>query len=161
MATARSLVWVILFIMSALAMLVLVPRQRIWELLAFGIIGGLGLAIVVQYAAVVLYKLWSFNYLELAAWRGIPLFVAAAWLPTVIIFAHYLSYFRTSTGILFYIVGFALATALLEYAFVLAGYRYYNNWSFLHTAGLAIALHSLLALYLLIFASERRKLRYR
>ena len=66
------MVWIILFIISALAMVILVPRRRIWELLAFGIVGGFALAMVVQYAAVVILELWSFNYVQIAAWRGIP-----------------------------------------------------------------------------------------
>ena len=142
-------------------MVVLVPRRRIWELMAFGIIGGFALAMAVQYVAVVLLDLWSFNYLQIAAWRGIPIFVAAAWMPTVIIFAHFLSYLRSSTGILLYVVGFSLAASALEYAFVLMGYRNYDNWSFPYTAGLAIVLHGLLAMYILTFARERHRVRYR
>lgn len=155
------MVWIILFIISALAMVILVPRRRIWELLAFGIVGGFALAMAVQYVAVVLLELWSFNYVQIAAWRGIPLFVAAAWLPTTIIFAHFLGYLRSSTGILLYVVGFSLATAGLEYAFVLMGYRSYINWMFPYTAALAIVLHGILALYILTFARERRRVRYR
>ncbi|KAF0195110.1 MAG: hypothetical protein FD169_1565 [Bacillota bacterium] len=161
MASARSLVWIILFLISALAMVILVPRRRIWELLAFGIVGGLALAMAVQYVAVVLLKLWSFNYLQIAAWRGIPLFVAGAWMPSVIIFAHFLSYLRSSTGILLYVVSFSLVTAGLEYTFVLMGYRNYLNWMFPYTAALAIVLHGILALYILTFARERRRVRYR
>ena len=161
MTSARSLVWIILFLISALAMVILVPRRRIWELLAFGIIGGFALAMAVQYVAVVLLNLWRFNYVQIAAWRGIPVFVAAAWMPTVIIFAHLLSYLRSSTGILLYVVGFSLATAGLEYAFVLMGYRSYVNWMFPYTVALAIVLHGILALYILTFARERRRVRYR
>lgn len=160
MQTARSLIWVILFIISALAMLILVPRRRIWELLAFGVVGGFALAMVVQFVAVVVLGLWTFNYLQVASWRGIPIFVAAAWMPTVIIFAHFLTYLRSTTGIFLYVVGFSLAAAALEYAFVLTGYRAYERWSFPMTAALAIALHAVLAVYVLAVDRRRGKVRY-
>lgn len=160
METARSYTWVVLFILSALAMLILVPRRRIWELLAFGTVGGFVLAMMVQYVAVVHLRLWSFHYLQFASWRGIPLFVAAAWMPAVIIFAHFLAYLRSTTGIFLYVVGFSLATAALEYAFVAMGYRDYERWSFPLTAILAIALHAMLAVYVLAMERRGEKVRY-
>ena len=157
MTAARSIVWILLFILSAIGMLVLVPRKRIWELLAFGIVGGLGLALLVQYLAVVQFNLWSFNYLQIASWRGFPVFVAAAWFPAVIIFAHFLGHIKGTTSTFLYVIGFSLATALLEYVFVLMGYRQYVNWSFPLTAALAIGLHTLLAIYLLYIADVRKQ----
>lgn len=160
MAATRSLVWIILFVLSALAMVVLVPRRRIWDLLAFGIVGGFALAMGVQYLAVVVFNFWSFNYTQLASWQGIPIFVAAAWMPATIIFAHFLHYLRTTTGIFLYVVGFSVATALLEYAFVLMGYRNYVNWSFPYTVALAIGLHAVLALFALNLTRSHERVRY-
>jgi hypothetical protein len=156
MAAAQSLIWILLFLFLTVVMLVLVPRQRIWELFAFGVVGGFLLALVIQYLAVLRFNWWSFNFLQFASWRGIPLFVAAMWFPSVIIFAHFLKEMKSTTTIFLYILAFGAVTTATEYALVYLGYRQYGNWNVLMTFALAVGIHSLLAGYLLYVSGNRR-----
>lgn len=150
MLIAKSLVWVLLFILAALAMLVFVPRRDILKLLPFGTVGGFILAMLVQIAAIWYLRIWKFNFTEIASWRGIPIFLAAAWMPVTIVFGYWLLQIRSTTGRFFYIAGFAIGTALLEFGFVLTGYRaYLRFWNIFYTAVLAIVIHYILGWYLL------------
>ncbi|MGI6358197.1 MAG: hypothetical protein ACOX2K_05850 [Bacillota bacterium] len=147
---ANSLVWVLLFILAAIAMLVLVPRRDVIKLLPFGVVGGFLLALAVQWVAIHLLRIWRFNFTQFASYRGIPLFLALSWVPATIIFGYWLRQIRSNTGRFFFIAAFALGTVLLEWAFVLTGYRtYLRYWNVFYTAILALVLHYLLAWYLL------------
>ena len=128
----------------------LVPRRDVVRLLPFGIVGGFLLALAVQWVAVSLLRIWRFNYTEFASYAGIPLFLALSWMPTMIIFGHWLQQIRSNTGRFFFIAAFAVGTVLLEWAFVFTGYRdYLRYWNVFYTAILALAIHYLLAWYLL------------
>jgi hypothetical protein len=147
---AQSLVWIILFTLVAIGMLIFVPRREILKLLPFGVVGGFLLAAIIQIVAVWVLGLWSFNYTQIASYRGIPIFLTLVWLPTVIIFGHWLLQIRSGTGRFFFTAAFALATVALEWAFVFTGYRQYHRfWNVFYTALLALVLHYLLAWYLL------------
>ncbi len=147
---ANSLVWVLLFMMAAIAMLVFVPRRDVIRLLPFGIVGGWLVAVAIQWVAVQILRVWRFNFTEFASYRGIPLFLTLAWMPLTIVFGHWLLQIRTGTGRFFYTAGFALGTVVLEWLLVLASYRVYlRYWNVVYTAVLALVIHYLLAWYLL------------
>lgn len=147
---ANSLVWVLLFILAAIAMLVFVPRRDVIRLLPFGIVGGWLVAVAIQWVAVQMLRVWRFNFTEFASYRGIPLFLTLAWMPLTIVFGHWLLQLRTGTGRFFYTAGFALGTVALEWLLVLARYRVYlRYWNVVYTAVLALVIHYLLAWYLL------------
>jgi len=147
---ANSLVWVLLFILAAIAMLVFVPRRDVIRLLPFGIVGGWLVAVAIQWVAVQMLRVWRFNFTEFASYQGIPLFLTLAWMPLTIVFGHWLLQLRTGTGRFFYTAGFALGTVALEWLLVLASYRVYlRYWNVVYTAVLALVIHYLLAWYLL------------
>lgn len=149
MSATMSLLWIIYFLLAAIAMLILVPQRDIVRLLPFGLVGGFGIAAIVQMIAVWYMRLWRFNYTELASYRGIPIFIALSWMPLTIIFGRWLLAIRSGTGRFFYIAAFALATVGLEWGLLLAGYLVHRNWNIFYTAILALVLHYLLAWYLL------------
>ena len=147
---ANSLVWVLLFILAAIAMLVFVPRRDVIRLLPFGTVGGFLVAVATQWVAVRYLRIWKFNYTDFASYDGIPLFLTLSWMPIIIIFGHWLLQIRTGTGRFFYVAGFALSTVLLEWVLVLTRYRVYlRYWVLLYTAILALVIHYSLAWYLL------------
>lgn len=55
---------------------------------------------------------------------------------------------RSLTAKVLYILGFAAISTVIQYALLLAGYRYYINWNVWNTFLLGTAVHSVLALYL-------------
>lgn len=146
--TAQNLVWVEFFILVSIMMLVLVPRERIVQLLPFGLVAGFVVAFIIQVLAVSILQLWSFNHLSFISFRGIPIFVVLAWIPSTIIFAHLV--ISSNTTIILYILpfGFALISTIVEYLFVHFGYRTYLRWNVLATFLLALAIHSAMTFYL-------------
>jgi len=147
--TAMSVIWIVYFLLAAIAMLVLVPQREIVRLLPFGIVGGAVIASIVQTIGVWYLRLWRFNHTQMLAYRGIPVFLVLSWLPLMIIFAYWLLSLRTGTGRFFYIAAYALATVGIEYLLLRTGFMVHRSWSILRTALLALGLHYILAWYLL------------
>ncbi|MGM0502043.1 MAG: hypothetical protein ACQERJ_05905 [Bacillota bacterium] len=148
-----SLVWFYLFGLLLIVLFLLVPWAEIKKLLPFGLIGGLAVALLMQYFAVNVFQWWRFNY-ALINLANTPLGVTLSWVPPVIIFAYFWSIAVSNLGKLIYIFVFALGTTVVEYSFVLAGYREYLNWNIYLTLGLALIIHLLLGVYLQFFAEK-------
>ncbi len=144
----QSLVWIAFFIVSLIAMLVLIPGDKIRRLLPFGIVGGAVLALIVQWVAVPVLDLWRFHYLSLFSFQGIPLGLVLAWFPATVIFGAYFESMHSLAAKLLYVLAFALIITIIEYGFVLAGYRSFINWNIVNSFLLAAAIHSVLAAYL-------------
>ncbi len=150
----KSLVYPVFFMMLTIIMLVMVPRRRIVDLLPFGLIGGLGIALLVQSAAILYLGLWQWKYTEPFGWRGLPLFISAAWIPVEIIFAHYI-HETPKEMTLPYVLGFAGAATAVDWWFVRGGYQVPIRWSVFSTFVLGLVIHALLALYVLSVSRRR------
>ena len=148
-----SLVWFYLFVILLVALFFIVPKDEIKDLLPFGLIGGLVLALILQYFAVNVFRWWKFTH-GLINFFNAPLGVSLSWIPPVIIFAYFWSITDSILGKFIYISFFAVGTTIVEYSFVLAGYREYINWNVYLTLVLAFTIHLLLALYLEFIAQE-------
>ncbi|WP_459836433.1 hypothetical protein [Halanaerobaculum tunisiense] len=134
-------------------MFFLVPLEKIKELLPFGLVGGFVLAVIIQYLAVDLLKLWRFNVAFLS-FKGIPIAVLLAWIPPVIVFRYFWFRIGSALGKMLYILFFALSTTAFEYASVLFNYRDYLNWNVFLTFALALVVHLGLGYYITIQQSE-------
>jgi hypothetical protein len=146
---AQNLVWVEFFILLSILMLVLVPQKTIIKLLPFGITAGFMMAFIIQLIAVPVLHLWRFNYISFATYKGIPLFIAMAWIPSIIIFAYYITVSNKPIQWYLISVGFALISTIVEYLFVYYGYRFHIQWNIAATFILALTIHTSLALYLI------------
>ncbi|AGB40722.1 hypothetical protein Halha_0749 [Halobacteroides halobius DSM 5150] len=142
-----SLVWIYLFLILAVGMILVVPTEKIRDLLPFGLVGGFLVAIIIQYLAVNIFRLWEFNY-ALVPLAGFPLGVGLAWVPPEIVFGYFWPSLETKLTRVMYILFFAIVSTLLEYLFLLMGYRKYLNWNIYSTFLLAVVIHSALAYYL-------------
>lgn len=142
-----SFVWIYLFVVLMIILFLLVPKEKIIKLLPFSFVAGFGLALVLQYFAVNIFRWWEFNYGLINLFNA-PLGVSLSWMPAVIIFAYFWPLAISKLGKLIYTFIFALGTTVVEYSFVLLGYRRYINWSVLLTFILAFIIHLLLASYL-------------
>lgn len=149
-----SLVWFYLFIGLTVLLFLLVPRDRILRLLLFGLIAGFGLAFILQYGAVNIFRWWKFNYALIEIY-GAPLGVSLSWIPAVIIFAYFWPLAVSRLGQLIYLIFFAVGTTIVEYSFVIFGYREYINWNVLLTFCLAFIVHLLLAFYLYLTTAKK------
>lgn len=143
----NSLVWFYLFLGLTIILFLLVPKDEIIKLLPFGLITGFGLAFILQYFAVNIFRWWKFNYAFLEILHT-PLGVSFSWIPAVMIFAYFWPLADSKVGHLIYVIIFSLGTTIVEYSFVLLGYREYINWNLYLTFFLAFGVHLLLAFYL-------------
>jgi hypothetical protein len=139
-----SLVWFYFFLVLFLGMVFIVPKVKIKELLPFGIVGGFILAFIIQYLAVNVFDFWEFTS-GAVVWNNIPMGVLISWVPPTILFGYLYYQMKFKLGL---IVGFALGTTLVEYGFIVAGYREYLNWNPYLTFLLALGTHLGLAAYL-------------
>lgn len=131
----------------------LVPRTEIINLVPFGLLAGFVLAFVLQYLAVNVFRWWKFKYAFIEVFNT-PLGVSLSWIPAVMIFAYFWPLAISKLGKLIYVFIFALGTTIVEYSFVLLGYRKYINWHVGLTFILALIIHLLLASYLYLTGAE-------
>ncbi len=143
----RGLIWVELFFMFMFAVIIAVPRNQIIRLLPVGFFGGFGQAILILGLLVPVLGWWRFNYTDFFSVAGIPLFIALAWLPVVIIYAYYLNRVKNREGLIAYITGFSLSTALYVHWLIRAGFLVFVNWNSLFTFLVAIILFSPVTYY--------------
>ena len=142
-----SLVWFYLFAVLTIILFLLVPKDEIINLLPFGLLAGFVLALLLQYFAIHVFKWWKFNYALIKVFNA-PLGVSLSWVPAVMIFAYFWPLAISKLGKLIYVFIFAFGTTIVEYSFVLLGYRKYINWNVGLTFILAFGIHLLLASYL-------------
>ncbi|MEW6662978.1 MAG: hypothetical protein ACOY9Y_01280 [Bacillota bacterium] len=150
-----SLIWAVLFVAATLLMVALVPRQQVAEFLQFGLVGGLGVALLILVVFVPFLEFWRFAPPDLLTIEGIPLFMAMAAIPLSMIFARSLT---KGEGLLPFLVvlGFPLAATFIHYMLIINGNLAYRNWSLAKTFLLALVTHAALAAYIL--ANFRRKI---
>ncbi|GAB6098805.1 hypothetical protein JCM16358_06840 [Halanaerocella petrolearia] len=149
-----DLIWFYLSVILTIGMFFLVPTERVIELLPFGLVGGFGVAVIVQYLAVDLFNLWQFKA-ELLSIKGIPVGILLSWIPPVIIFGHFWRELGSNLERGAYILGFAVATTIMEYVFVVTGYRKYLYWNVYLTFLLAVVIHIGLGYYLAVASRQR------
>ncbi|MBM7557906.1 CBO0543 family protein [Halanaerobacter jeridensis] len=142
-----SLIWIYLFAGLTILLFLIVPRKQVMKLLPFGFIAGFGLAFILQYFAVNIFRWWKFNY-ALVDVLNAPVGVSLSWVPAVMIFAYFWQEADSKLKQLIYIIIFSLGTTIVEYSFVILDYRQYINWNVYLTFILAFIIHSILAAYL-------------
>jgi hypothetical protein len=130
-------------------MLILVPREKIFELLPFGLVAGVFLAAGIQVLAVHVLRLWEFNFLMPPVdLFGLPTFLILAWGVGEIIFAHLLpkkSYLRA----FLFILAFSFGSTLVEWFFHKKNLIVLLRWHEVLTFFLAVGLHVVLGYYLI------------
>lgn len=133
------------------AMLLVVPAERIRRLALFGILFGGLLGLTVIFTMQNLLGFWAFREVDPGTLTvaGIPILLALAWTPMVVIFAHLLVQYRTPELRLLLWLGFAGMVTGAQYLMIVNTMLVYRNWTlpgtFLFTlaihAGLMVVLH--------------------
>ncbi len=139
-------------------MFLTVPVQNISRLMLFGLVAGLGLALVVMTLMDPFLNLSRYKYASVPGSLGIPILAAIAWFPVEIIFANYFSKMETKTQVYLYVLFFAVGATMLEYVSLLLGIREFIRWNLLATFLLSLAIHSCLAYYLAVTDYARKKI---
>ncbi len=141
-----KLVWLALFFVLWAVVFLVVPRDRIVNLLLPSFLGGTVVALVVNLIGASVLGLWRFP-VALVPVLGIPLFFLLAYMPAMLLFLHYWDHLPGgSTEKVLYLITFSLANTVLAYFALSLGYVVFIRWNLLYFFLLALALYGLVAL---------------
>lgn len=127
-----------------LVMFALVPWPAIRARTGYSLVGGLLLALVIQYVGVVWLKLWAIPHDPLKV-AGIPVVLSLTWLPPVVIYSYALEAGRKrNANPALYIAGFAVFAAVAQYLMGRMGYWQNIRWGAPLTLILAAGAHTFL-----------------
>jgi hypothetical protein len=140
---SANLAWLLLFIVSGAAALLVVPWERVVELLLPSFLGGAVLSLIINLIGVPILGLWRFP-LPAVALLGIPVFLLLAQMAEMILFLHYWNHLpggSAEKGL--YVIAFSLATTVLAYVATLMGYAIFLNWNLLYFLIVSLVVHAL------------------
>jgi hypothetical protein len=138
----------IIFAGSLLVMLSTVPWAEIKRFALFGLSGGLGVGAVLTLVMQNWLGLWVFRQVDLLYLDRIPLLLLAAWTPTEIFFAHFLSRYQHLWPRLLLILFIPAISVAVHFIQLWNGMLIYRHWNLLGTFLLSLAIHVSLAYYL-------------
>ncbi len=144
-----GLLWVEIFFMFMFAMIIAVPRSKILHFLPLGIFGGFSQSFLLLGYFVPVIGWWKFNHANVFSLAGIPLFIALAWTPVVIIYAYYFNRLKHPLEVLAYQIAFSLVTGLYVHWLVRAGFLVFLNWHSILTVIIAFLLYSPITYYMM------------
>jgi len=140
--------WIILAIVVWVVGLLAVPQEDFRRLVPFGLIAGFALALLINLLATPILRLWGFRQL---AWPilGIPFWILLAWVPSVILFVHFLP--DNSLARLGWIILFPAIYTAIDYYFLRLGLRFYSPiWNLPYAFLLSLGTHLLILSYYLV-----------
>ncbi|MGI6552565.1 MAG: hypothetical protein GX779_02920 [Clostridia bacterium] len=139
--------WLAAFLTSVMLFLILVPEESIRRFHVFGMVTGflLGLVLLVLMTPVLGYWYFVPDFFTVA---GMPLFLALAWWPLEILFAHYFVHWSSTLDSLWLVLVPAAGAVLFQYLALRLELLDFRFWSLLNTFLLSVAIHFALGLYL-------------
>lgn len=139
--------WIGLDLILIALLFFLVPFDRIKQLFVYGLIGGSGLAIVIFFVFSGYLQLWttvgSINF-----W-GIGILPVIAWFVTTVIYGNFFPKNDTFIYQAAYVLVFSVGAILAQYLFLQLNMWKNYQWNYFYTFLLALAAHSVLALYIM------------
>ena len=140
--------WIILAVVIWIVGLIAVPQENFRRLVPFGLIAGFGLALLINILGSSILGLWGFARLS---WPllGIPFWIFLAWIPSVILFVHFLP--EDSLARLGWLLAFPAIYTAVEFLYLRAGLRVYSShWSLPSSFILSLGVHVFVLAYYLI-----------
>lgn len=131
--------------------LLTVPWREIKKWMPFGLISGLGAAIILLLVMQNWLGLWVFRKIDFFYLGRIPIILSAAWVPAEIFFAHF--FIRYQNPFLRLLIIFFLPALAVAVHFIQIWNRMlvYYHWNYAGTFLVSLAIHFGLALYLRIY----------
>ncbi|OWZ83758.1 hypothetical protein [Natranaerobius trueperi] len=131
----------LLFIISAILLLVLVPKKVILEKLIFGIVFGIGLAFILFYFLDIRFGFWDYRQVDLFFIADIPVFLSGTWTPLVILFVYFIKLASNFFTKIIVTLSFPLLAVISHFFFKLNEMLVYNNWNFFETFLMSFIVH--------------------
>ena len=145
----KSLFWFFLFLLISIVAYLIIPRKQLYRLLPFGIVAGFILAMALLLFTVSWIELWQFSNASTASLLGIPLFLAFAWVPATMIFAHYVPVLHERRLLIFWIMLFTFGTTMVQSLLLTADFMRFLRWDLLASMLGTFSIHTILALFVL------------
>lgn len=143
-----NLTGLLLLIGSLLLMCLTVPWPGIKKFALFGLVSGLGIAVVLIFIMQNWFGFWIFHHIDLLYVGGIPLILAAAWAPVEILFAHFLSRNQYSLVSLLLIFAIPVVSVGIHFIQIKNHLLDYHHWNYQLTFLVSLGIHLGLAFYL-------------
>lgn len=139
--------WLALLGILTIALFLLVPLDRIRQLFVFGLIGGVGLAVVVFTLASLLNVWTTIGGIKLFGY--IPILPSIAWFFPTVMFGNFFP--KSDSWVVRggWILLFALGSVVLQYVFDVLGMWRSIHWNLFYTFLLAVTTHTLLTFYMM------------
>jgi len=138
-----NLAWLLLFIFAWAVALLVVPWNRVVNLLLPSFLGGTILTLIVNLIGVPILGLWRFPAATISL-LGIPVFLLLAFMAEMILFLHYWDHLpggSAEKGL--YVIAFSLATTVMAFFAMLMRYVVFYNWTLLYFLVVSFAVHIL------------------
>jgi hypothetical protein len=133
---------------SLVLMLLTVPGPEIRRFAPFGIVSGLGTGLMLILVMQNWLGLWFYHKVDLFYLGRVPLLLSAAWAPTEVFFAYFLSryqHFWPRLVLILFIPGLATGIHIIQ---IWDRMLVYRHWTLPATFILSLAIHVGLAYYL-------------
>jgi hypothetical protein len=143
-----DLMGLIIFCGSLLLMLLTVPWQQIERFMLFGIVSGLGIAFLLILIMDHWLGLWEFHRVDFFYLGRIPLFLSAAWSPTEIFFAYFLSRYQQPFLRYLLILFIPGVAAGIHFVLGLNQMLTYQHWNLFGTFLVSLVIHGGLAYFI-------------
>ncbi len=143
-----NLAGLIIFTGSLFLMFLTVPWLQIKRFALFGVVSGLAIAFALILVMQNWLGLWTFYRVDPLYINGIPLLLSAAWVPTEIVFAHFLSQYRQPFLRLWLIFFIPAISVGIHFVLIWNRMLTYRYWNLSATFLVSLAIHLGLALYL-------------
>ena len=139
--------WLAAFLASVVLLFILVPEESIRRFNVFGLIAGFMVGLILLGLMTPVLGYWRFvpDFFTVA---GMPLFLALAWWPVEILFAHYFVQLSPTFDTLWLALVPAGGAALFQYLSLRLDLLDFRFWSLFATFLLSVGIHLGLGLYL-------------
>lgn len=132
----------VVFAALTVAMLLVVPVERIRRFALFAGIFGVVLPFLVIGMMQNILGLWQYRGVDPVNLAGIPVFLALAWAPSVVIFAHLLVQYHLLLLRLLLLLSVGAGVTWLQYLHLQNNMLLFNNWNLAETFVLTVFLHT-------------------
>lgn len=133
---------------ALMLMLLTVPWPAIKKWLPFGLVSGLGIAFLLILIMQNWLHLWIFRHVDFIYLGTIPLILSAAWTPTEIFFAHFLSRYQGPALRLLLILAIPAVAVAVHFFQIQNHVLTYQHWNYFGTYLVSSGIHFGLAYYL-------------
>lgn len=138
----------IIFAGSLLLMGLTVPWREIKKFALFGLISGLGIATILLLIMQNWFGFWIYHQVDFLYIGRIPVILSAAWTPTEIFFAHFLSKYQHLWPRLLLLLFIPTIAAGIHFIQIWNRMLTYHHWNYTGTFLISLAIHLGITFYL-------------